>query len=320
MPTTAPPRAPRLAEPAAQPMSAPAPTPAAVVPTSNAPAPAGSNDEREAGSMRREHTRVCDSRNPHGLAEIAEPCTLAGMHVETLGSGPRLVLVHGSVGNGAVTWSEQRPLAERFTLVVVDRPGYPPNSPLERIDFEEQADEIADLLEPGDHLVGHSYGGVISLLAAARKVPRSLTVCEPPAFGVARGHTAVEEFLARFPEAPGDPRGYLEFFLPLVGSESSRPPPIPSSSPPARTTPRSTRSATSSRSGSARSAPCYQAPVIRSRARPASTTFSPSSSRVRSSVLAEKLLEALVPTLVGRPPRSELVLLARVRVGAVLEP
>ncbi len=177
--------------------------------------------------MRREHTRVCDSRNPHGLAEIAEPCTLAGMHVETLGSGPRLVLVHGSVGNGAVTWSEQRPLAERFTLVVVDRPGYPPNSPLERIDFEEQADEIADLLEPGDHLVGHSYGGVISLLAAARKVPRSLTVCEPPAFGVARGHTAVEEFLARFPEAPGDPRGYLEFFLPLVGSEIKLPDPLP---------------------------------------------------------------------------------------------
>src|SRR6266545_3176243 len=202
MPTTAPPRAPRLAEPAAQPMSAPAPTPAAVVPTSNAPAPAGSNDEREAGSMRREHTRVCDSRNPHGLAEIAEPCTLAGMHVETLGSGPRLVLVHGSVGNGAVTWSEQRPLAERFTLVVVDRPGYPPNSPLERIDFEEQADEIADLLEPGDHLVGH-------------------------AFGVARGHTAVEEFLARFPEAPGDPRGYLEFFLPLVGSAIKLPDPLP---------------------------------------------------------------------------------------------
>ena len=84
--------------------------------------------------------------------------------------------------------------------------GYPPNPPLERIDFEEQAAEIAELLQPGDHLVGHSYGGVISLLAAAsRPALGSLTVCEPPAFGVARGDPAVEDFLARFPAAPRDP-------------------------------------------------------------------------------------------------------------------
>ena len=148
------------------------------------------------------------------------------MHVETLGAGPRILFVHGSV-TGAVTWNEQRSLAERFTLVLVDRPGYPPNPPLERIDFEEQAHEIAELLEPGDHLVGHSYGGVISLLAAARNAPDSLTVCEPPAFGVARGNPAVEEFLHRFPDAPRDPRGYLEFFLPLVGSEIRLPDPLP---------------------------------------------------------------------------------------------
>ena len=59
------------------------------------------------------------------------------------------------------------PLAERFELVVVDRPGFPPNPPVERVDFEPDAELVAGLLEPGDHLVGHSYGGVISLLAAA---------------------------------------------------------------------------------------------------------------------------------------------------------
>jgi pimeloyl-ACP methyl ester carboxylesterase len=150
-------------------------------------------------------------------------------HVERLGAGPRVVLVHGSVGNGEVTWAEQRPLADRFTLVVVERPGYPPNAPEERIDFEEQAQQVAELLEPGDHLVGHSYGGVISLLAAARRPEalRSLTVNEPPAFGVARGHPAVEKFLARFAEAPREPRAYLEFFLPIVGSEIRLPDPLP---------------------------------------------------------------------------------------------
>src|ERR687886_3094103 len=109
------------------------------------------------------------------------------VHLETVGRGPRVVLVHGSVGNGASTWSAQRPLAERFTLVVPDRPGSPPNPPVDRVDFEEQAPLVAELLEDGAHLVGHSYGGVISLYAAALRLEavRSLTLIEPPAFGIA---------------------------------------------------------------------------------------------------------------------------------------
>ena len=141
----------------------------------------------------------------------------------------RLVFVHGSVGNASATWSAQRALEERFTCVFLTRGGYPPGPPLERIDFEAQADEVAAELREGDHLVAHSYGGVVSLLAAARKpVLASLTVSEPPCFGVARGDAAVEEFLAQYEsfEAAG-PRDYLEFFLPLVGSEIRLPDPLP---------------------------------------------------------------------------------------------
>jgi pimeloyl-ACP methyl ester carboxylesterase len=149
------------------------------------------------------------------------------MHAETFGAGPRVVFVHGSVTNGAVTWLEQKPLAERFTLVVVDRSGYPPNPPLASIDFEVQAAELAELLQPGDHLVAHSYGAVVALLAAPRVRLGSLTVVEPPAFGVARRDPSVEEFLDSFYAAPRDPRGYLEFFLPLVGSKIQLPDPLP---------------------------------------------------------------------------------------------
>jgi pimeloyl-ACP methyl ester carboxylesterase len=148
------------------------------------------------------------------------------LYVEILGSGPRLVLVHGSVTPGWGTWNAQRPLAGRFTLVLPIRSGYPPNPPLERIDFEDQAGELLEVLEPGDHLVGHSYGGVVSLLAAPRAPLASLTVLEPPAFGIARGHPAVEAFMSHFP-GPSDPRGYLEFFLPLVGSSLRVPDPLP---------------------------------------------------------------------------------------------
>jgi pimeloyl-ACP methyl ester carboxylesterase len=150
------------------------------------------------------------------------------MHVEILGRGPRVVLVHGSVAPGWMTWTAQKPLASRFTLVVPVRSGYPPNPALEWIDFEEQARELQDVLEPGDHLVGHSYGAVVSLLTAPGAPLASLTMIEPPAFDVARGHSAVEELLSRFEGGtPSEPRPYLEFFLPLVGSSLRLPDPLP---------------------------------------------------------------------------------------------
>ena len=139
-----------------------------------------------------------------------------------------MVLLHGSVTAGWTTWNAQKPLARSFTLVVPIRSGYPPNPPLESIDFDDQAGELLEVLEPGDHLVGHSYGGVVSLLAAPKADLASLTVLEPPAFGVARGHPEVEEFLAHFADGmPKEPRAYLEFFLPLVGSSLRLSDPLP---------------------------------------------------------------------------------------------
>ena len=81
----------------------------------------------------------------------------------------RIVFVHGSVGNAESTWAEQRSLEDLFECVFLTRSGYPPGPPLERIDFEEQADDVAAELRDGDHLVGHSYGAVVSLLAASAK-------------------------------------------------------------------------------------------------------------------------------------------------------
>src|SRR5215216_793215 len=126
----------------------------------------------------------------------------------------RLVLVHGSVTNGPMTWSAQRALADRWELVVLNRPGFPPNPPIERVDFEQQAEWLLDRLEPGDHLCGHSYGGVVSLLAAARLPSlRSLTVIEPPATSAARGDPDAEAFAAGaielWRDGPQDPEAFL---------------------------------------------------------------------------------------------------------------
>jgi pimeloyl-ACP methyl ester carboxylesterase len=146
----------------------------------------------------------------------------------------RLVLVHGSVFGAGATWRQQRPLAERFELVVVERPGFPPGRAVERVDFEADGELVARLLEPGDHLVGHSYGGVICLLAAARQpdAVRSLTVVEPPATRVALGDPAVAAFAAGGEElwATGpkdDPEAFLRTFLTAVGSDYDPPSPLP---------------------------------------------------------------------------------------------
>ena len=135
-----------------------------------------------------------------------------------------LLLVHGSVVNAELTWNAQKPLADRFEIVAPNRRGFPPGPEVDRVDFYDEARWLEPFLEPGTHLVGHSYGGVISLLAAARHPERvrSLTVIEPPAFGVARGEPAVEEFVGRIEELwagdQDDPAEFLRGFLELVGS------------------------------------------------------------------------------------------------------
>ena len=156
------------------------------------------------------------------------------MYVERLGDdGPAVLLVHGSFLPGWLTWAAQRPLAERYRLVVPHRTGYPPNPPLERIDFEVQARELAELIEPGTHLVGHSYGGVVSLLAAALVPDRvaSLTVIEPPAFGLVRGDPDVESRIATVESITADRdaalRDRVVRFAAAVGAVPMIPDPLP---------------------------------------------------------------------------------------------
>jgi pimeloyl-ACP methyl ester carboxylesterase len=155
------------------------------------------------------------------------------LHVERDGdAGPTVVLIHGNGPPGWGAWDAARPLADRYRLVVPHRGGYPPNPPLERIDFDHQADELAELVEPGSHLVGHSYGGVIALIMAGRigERLRSLTVVEPPALGLVLGNPAAEAIIAdlqRISEADDEPRTQLVAFLRAVGSTTEVPDPLP---------------------------------------------------------------------------------------------
>lgn len=92
---------------------------------------------------------------------------MSDLDVVVWGEGERVVLVHGSFGWGEETFAEQRPLADRYRLLLSDRRGHGDSPPAERVDFERDAADLAELLGGGAHLVGHSYGAIACVLAPA---------------------------------------------------------------------------------------------------------------------------------------------------------
>lgn len=153
--------------------------------------------------------------------------TGAPIAVDEWGAGPRVVLVHGATTAGAQSWDQQRPLAERWTLVVPDRRGYGSSPNTDRSDFEVDAVDVDALLGDGAHLVGHSYGAIVALFAAARRptAVRSLTVIEPPAHCLRRGEPGVEAEIAAFHhrhDTISDPQAFQRAFLTHLGMPVER--------------------------------------------------------------------------------------------------
>jgi pimeloyl-ACP methyl ester carboxylesterase len=152
-----------------------------------------------------------------------------GLHVTQWGDdGDVAVLVHGSFGWGEFSWSAQRPLADDYRLLLVDRRGFGASPGPDAGDFDVDAEAIAELFPDGAHVVGHSYGGVAALLAAARRpeAVRSLTLTEPPALGLVRGDAAVERFITRVGaarEQAADAKDFTDRFFAAFGLP---PPPL----------------------------------------------------------------------------------------------
>ena len=232
-----------------------------------------------------------------------DPVTHSDLHVESWGAGTPVVLVHGSLATAVEEWEAQRPLAgEGFRLLAPDRRGYGRSPALEGEDFLRDGEDIAELMGDGAHLVGHSYGGLGVMFAAARRpdATLSLTLLEPAAFAVGQDHAAVrplvdevrggwdqdlpdEEWVVRFLKAVGsDPDEFPPDFLaaavpwcrcsagdgasgtPTCRWPSSPRPPFPSSSSPALTALASTPCAMRSPTGSAPPEPSSRAPATRS--------------------------------------------------------
>ena len=118
----------------------------------------------------------------------------SAIHVIRWGStGPRVVTVHGSAQGSEVGgdkhFSRQAELAHQgLQIVVPDRPGHGRSpDPGRPDDAEADGAWVADMLNDGAHLVGHSFGGCVALAAAARRPEAvlSLTLIEPAVLALA---------------------------------------------------------------------------------------------------------------------------------------
>ncbi len=96
------------------------------------------------------------------------------VHALVMGSGPDLVLIHGASGNlRDITFSLAPRLAERYRVIVIDRPGLGYTDRINR-SGASIAQQAELLMQTARHLgaerpivLGHTYGGAVALAWAA---------------------------------------------------------------------------------------------------------------------------------------------------------
>lgn len=159
------------------------------------------------------------------------------VHITTWGSdGPPVFFVHGGVqggiGGGPANFNGQRALADQgWQMRLIDRPGFGGSPSRGSDDMEADAALIAAQLGESSHLVGHSFGGAESLLAAALRPQalRSLVLIEPalqmmlltdPDSAAAMASSGAADIVMKYMMSAPSPADYAIGFLGGLGAGS----------------------------------------------------------------------------------------------------
>ncbi|WP_072314577.1 alpha/beta fold hydrolase [Agrococcus sp. Marseille-P2731] len=95
--------------------------------------------------------------------------TSGSLHTTHLGEhGSPVVFCHGLFGQGKNWTAIGKALADRHRVTLVDMPNHGQSPWTERLDYEQMADAVADVIDEPATLVGHSMGGKAAMLAALR--------------------------------------------------------------------------------------------------------------------------------------------------------
>ena len=105
--------------------------------------------------------------------------------VQKAGSGPALLLIHGALLNGSISWGLVLPkLAGQFTVYAMDRRGRAPSGDGKEYSLSLEADDIAAVVQAIGgpvKILAHSYGALATLEALDRlKGVAQLMLYEPP--------------------------------------------------------------------------------------------------------------------------------------------
>ena len=140
-----------------------------------------------------------------------------------VGEGDPIVFVHGVATSGADWLFVQPHLRERFAVVTMDRRGRGASGDGPGYELAREADDVLAVMDAvgAELLVGHSYGGLCSILAAERASDRlrRLVIYEPSIAVRADRASALQELvdrgeietaLAQFLRGAGTPPDQLE--------------------------------------------------------------------------------------------------------------
>lgn len=107
------------------------------------------------------------------------------MHIERIGNGPDLVMLHGWAMHARIFSPVIDALSERYTLHLVDLPGHGRSGDKAGTgELESLAEMVAGRVPAGAAWLGWSLGGLVALKAAAgpARVDRLIMVAAPPRF------------------------------------------------------------------------------------------------------------------------------------------
>lgn len=132
-----------------------------------------------------------------GGTDVVRSADGTTISVRRSGSGPALVMVHGTL-DGMGAWAFVEPeLGREFSVSVYDRRGRGGSDDTEPWSIEREVDDLGAVVAAAGgppHVVAHSFGAVVAMKACSAGVPmRSLVLYEPPMNGEAISQADVEE-------------------------------------------------------------------------------------------------------------------------------
>ena len=143
------------------------------------------------------------------------------LHVERLGNGPDLVLLHGWGLHGGVWPALAARLAGSFRLHLVDLPGHGHSRDTDFGNLDDLVDAVAECAPVGGSVCGWSLGGLVALRLATRHPSRTRTlalVSTTPCFVQREGwpHAMARETLEDFAAGLGaEPAKTIRSFVNL---------------------------------------------------------------------------------------------------------